>query len=182
MLDVEAEWMVDPRGARIRLAARNIGTTPAPYGCGIHPYLVAPDGPLDSWSLHVPARSQMSTDENRVPTGVGAVPPEHDFRAPRAIGDAVIDHAFTDLDFSDRHTSSVVLVDRGGRGTAVEFDTRTRWVQIYTSDDVRGDGCRRGVAVEPMTCPPDALRTLTDVVLIQPDEVHVVTWRIAAVD
>jgi aldose 1-epimerase len=180
-LDVEAEWTLDPRGARIRLSARNVGTAEAPYGCGIHPYLVAPGGPLDSWSLRIPARSRMSTDEDRVPTGVGAIPPEHDFRASRAIGAAVIDHAFTELDFPDGRTSSVVLVDRHGRGAEVEFDTRTRWVQIYTSDDVPGEGYRRGVAVEPMTCPPDALRTLTDLALIQPDESHVVSWRVAAV-
>ena len=182
VLDLVASWTVDPHGVSLMLSATNVGTAPAPYGCGFHPYLVAPSGPLESWLLHVPARSQMLTDASLAPTEVVSVGPEANFRMPRTIGSSRLDHAFTDLTFAtDDPTSAVTLVDRDGRGTRVEYDAGTRWVQIYTSDDVAGNGYRAGVAVEPMTCPPDALRTHTDVVILEPHGVHVVRWRISAV-
>jgi len=37
----------------------------------------------------------------------------------------------------------------------------------------------RGLAVEPMTCPPDAFNSGTDVVVLQPGEKHEASWTIA---
>lgn len=53
-----------------------------------------------------------------------------------------------------------------------------RWVQLYTGDD-RPDVARRCVAVEPMTCRRDALRTGEDVIRLEPGEVWDGRWGIA---
>jgi aldose 1-epimerase len=45
------------------------------------------------------------------------------------------------------------------------------WVQVFTPDDHPGRG--RAVAVEPMTCPPDALNSGTDLITLAPGE----TWQ-----
>jgi aldose 1-epimerase len=52
------------------------------------------------------------------------------------------------------------------------------WLQVFTGDlpDVR----RRGLAVEPMTCPPQAFRTGEDVIRLEPGERWSGEWGIEA--
>jgi len=38
---------------------------------------------------------------------------------------------------------------------------------------------RRSLAIEPMTCPPDAFRTGTDLIVLQPDETCTLTWGVS---
>ncbi|HTX00316.1 MAG TPA: aldose 1-epimerase family protein [Acidimicrobiales bacterium] len=64
---------------------------------------------------------------------------------------------------------------RGGRGSGrvpieVWADERFRYCEVFTADTVSGAGHRRGVAVEPMTCPPNAMHSGKDLIVLQPDE------------
>lgn len=38
------------------------------------------------------------------------------------------------------------------------------WVQVYSGEKLQ----RQGLAVEPMSCPPDAFNSGTDLILLQP--------------
>ena len=42
------------------------------------------------------------------------------------------------------------------------------WLQIYSGEKLE----RRGLAVEPMSCPPDAFNSGIDVVQLKPGEAH----------
>jgi aldose 1-epimerase len=106
---------------------------------------------------------------------------EHDFRTARRIGDATVDHAFTDIEFGPTAHADVSVVGDSGRGARVTFGRAARWVQVCTSDWPGESGHRAGVAVEPMTCPPDALATGTDVVVLEPGDEHELELRISAV-
>ena len=46
-------------------------------------------------------------------------------------------------------------------------DEHWKYVQLFTGDD-KPDVARRAIAVEPMTCPPNAFRTGTDVIRLEP--------------
>jgi aldose 1-epimerase len=180
-LDLEARCTLDPDdGLLWELRAVNAGQEPAPYGCGIHPYLVAPAGTVDDWRLHLPARSELLTDDRLAPTTLAPVGPEHDFRTARPVGDAQVDNAFTDVAFDGGEASATVL-DADGVGARLTFGPTTPWVQVCTSDWRGEPGYRAGLAVEPMTCPPDALRSGTDLVVLDAGEAHRTWWRIAAV-
>jgi aldose 1-epimerase len=53
------------------------------------------------------------------------------------------------------------------------------YVQVFTGDTLADeDRRRRGVAVEPMSCPPDALRSGTSVVALAGGESHTHRWGI----
>ena len=41
---------------------------------------------------------------------------------------------------------------------------------MFTADS--HDAARQAVAIEPMTCPPDAFNTGTDLVVLEPGETH----------
>ena len=61
---------------------------------------------------------------------------------------------------------------------AVWVDEAWPWLQVFTGDlpDIR----RRGLAVEPMTCPPQAFRTGEDVIRLEPGESWSGEWGIEA--
>jgi aldose 1-epimerase len=52
------------------------------------------------------------------------------------------------------------------------------WVQVYTGERIG----RRGLAVEPMTCPPDAFNSDPDGVSLAPGETRTLRLTIAARD
>jgi len=55
-------------------------------------------------------------------------------------------------------------------------DASWPWLQVFTGD--LPDVARRGLAVEPMTCPPQALRTGQDVIRLEPGETFSGEWGI----
>jgi len=183
LLDLIATWRLSERGLTCRLVATNRGQEAAPYGCGMHPYLIAASGELDEWTLRVPARQQLQVDARLTPTRLAFPAPEHDFRRSHRIAGARMDHAYTSIELDSTHRAQVTVTDDSGCGSAIEFDSSSPWVQICTADaPAEGGGNRGGVAVEPMTCPPNALHTGQDLIILQPGAHQSVTWRLFALD
>jgi aldose 1-epimerase len=158
-LDVSYE-LQEQLGLSITLSARNDGMDPAPYGASIHPYLVAGPGRADDWSLRLQAATVLAVDPIRLrPHGESPVSDGFDFRHPRPVGPERIDHAFTALNFDadDRCTARLRAAD--GAGVQMARDSGCRWVQVHTADRPEPSMNRVGLALEPMTCPPDAFNS-----------------------
>lgn len=187
-LRIDVEYRLSEDGLHSRVTAANLGSAAAPYGVCPHPYLVAGPAPLDDWTLEIPAGSFLEvTPDKLLPKEIRNVAGhQFDFRAPRAIGATEIDHAFTDIAFdgaaSDGDGQARVLVrDPGGTGVGMSWDRTCQWLQIHTADKLPPALNRLGLAVEPMTCPPDAFNSGMDVVRLEPGATHDVAWRIFAV-
>jgi aldose 1-epimerase len=168
-------------GLTTAVTARNLGRRDAPYGVCPHPYLVAGPEPLGTWRLEVGAGTVLTVTEDRLlPTGTAPVPAgdPFDFSAPREIGDLFIDHAFTDLARDPQGRLRVALTAPGGTGVELTAGPECPWLQIHTGDRPEPEHHRRGLAVEPMTCPPDAFRSGTDVVRLQPGAEHEASWSL----
>ncbi|MEU9130909.1 aldose 1-epimerase family protein [Kitasatospora sp. NPDC048540] len=179
-LRVRAAYTLGPAGLETAVTARNLGGDPAPYGVGQHPYLTAGTAPVDLSVLTLPARTRITTDGRGLPTGqepVAGTP--YDFRTARAIGDLPLDTAFGDLDRGADGRAVVRLAHPdGSRGVDLWLGEGVDWVQLYTGDTLPPGERRRAVAVEPMTCPPDAFRSGTGLVTLGPGEQHTVRWGI----
>jgi aldose 1-epimerase len=104
----------------------------------------------------------------------------YDFRAPRAIGDLVLDTAYGDLAPDDDGRVRVRLDRPDGGGTVLWAGPATRWLQVFTGDTLAPDRRRRSVAVEPMSCPPGALASGEDLVVLAPGEEHALEWGLQA--
>jgi aldose 1-epimerase len=182
-LDLALEYGLTEAGLTATLAATNTGSGAAPYGCSIHPYLVADQGMVDDWTLELPASRYLRVDPDRLlPIAVHPVDDTaYDFRTARRMSSVRLDHAFTGIGFDDTGTAYATLRDRAGRGVRVTWDRTCTWVQVHTGDRPESALDRTGLALEPMTCPPDAFRTGIDLVHLQPGQTHTATWRIAAV-
>lgn len=184
LLDVRVEYRLGPDGLGVSVRATNTGTEPAPYGVGQHPYLTVGTDLVDSAVLTVPARSLLRTDDRGLPLGqepVDGTP--YDFRTARPIGDLRLDSAFTGLDRDPDGRAIVRLAHPSGlRGIDLWLGEGTRCVQVYTGDTLaepEPERRRRGVAVEAMSCPPDAFRTGTDLTVLPPGATHVFRWGLS---
>jgi aldose 1-epimerase len=166
-------------GLEVTVTALNAGSNTAPYGTGSHPYLLAGAGQIDDWALQLPAASWQPADERGIPAG----PPQDvdgspvDFRQRRIIASTSLDHAFTGL-----ATDADGLAWASLAGPAAEVTLWAgpgyRWLQVFTGDALGPDARRRAVAVEPMTCPPNAFASGTDVLTLQPGDSVMHQWGI----
>jgi aldose 1-epimerase len=155
----------------VTVRVRNEGADPAPFGAGCHPYLGV--GAVDDAELTLPARTELLLDGG-LPTGQrrpfdGAV---------GRIGDRAFDTPFTDLIRDDDGWAHVRLRGPAGR-LELAVDAAWPWLQVFSGDGLPGDLRRRSLAVEPMTCPPNALADGVDLVVLDPGEHWAGRWTLS---
>jgi aldose 1-epimerase len=155
-LALEAEYELVPGGVVATLRATNVGDKSAPFGLGLHPY-------LRGEVLELPARVVLRLDDRLLPAGDPApvAGTELDFRRARAIAAQRIDHCFGELGRDGDGIARVALSGDAGR-VEVWMDTNFAFVQIYTNE--------AGVAIEPMTCAPDAFNSGAGLVVLSPGD------------
>jgi aldose 1-epimerase len=179
-LDLEVAHELSADGLTVTPRARNVGAAAAPFGFGAHPYLTAGEDRVDDLDLRLPARTRLTVDDRLLPVGTEPVDGSpSDFREGRRLGDTQLDTAYTDLETGADGRWQVLLGGPGGRQVTLWADRAYPWVQVFTGDSLGEEQRRRsGVAVEPMTCPPDALRTGDGLVVLQPGEEFSAPWGV----
>ena len=181
VLDLSVRYTLSDAGLAVSACARNVGGAPAPYAFGAHPYLTVGTEFVDEAVLHLPAETYLPTDESQIPTGREAVDgTAFDFRTPRPIGDVEMDYAFTDLERDDQGRVWLDLAHPDGeRSVRVWADESFPYLEVFTGDSVpEAQRRRRGLGVEPMTCPPNAFKTGQDVRRLGRGEQFVCKWGI----
>jgi aldose 1-epimerase len=176
-------YSLTEQGLMISLKATNAGEGPAPFGAGIHPYLCAGPGTVNDWFLQLPAASVLAVTSDRlIPLDLHPVTElasQFDFRRQRIIAETFLDHAFTDLSADRDGMFTARLTDGAGKGVTIRWGEVCRWLQVHTADHPDPKRNRTGLAVEPMTCPPDAFNSGRDLMILPPGGSTVVQWHIA---
>ena len=180
-LGLTARYSLSDDGLTVEVVARNTGEQPCPYGAGAHPYLrLTSGGTIDGALLHIPAGATLEADDRGIPTGVELplADTRFDFRNPRPVGPLKLDTAFARLEPGDDGLIRIALTAPDGRGGAVMWmDTSHGYVMIYTGDTLADvSRRRRGIAIEPMTCAPDAFNSGAGLLVLEPGEEHRSTW------
>lgn len=179
-LDVSVTYELDDEGLTVTTAARNVGAHRCPYACGQHPYLSPGGASIDDCSLALPATTRILTDDERkLPIGSEAVAGTvFDFRTPRRVGNLSIDDAFTEL-VPDDHGRVIVTLGRPDEHSIeLWVDERYRVLEIYTGDSLAPGRRRRGLGLEPMTCPPNGLASGEGIIVLEPGEEHTAKWGV----
>lgn len=177
-LRLQVAYELSTEGLRVTTTAVNEGAVALPYGEGHHPYLAAGPGlRVDDCVLDSPGRTRLETDGRGIPTGsVPVAGTPYDLRGGRTVGDLVIDHAFTDLERDADGLAWVRFTGPDGRGAAVWLDSSYSHLQLFTGDVIPEPRRRQGLAVEPMTCPPNAFATGESVIRLEAGESTTATW------
>ena len=162
-LAISLTYAITPADLHVTVDVANLGTTDAPFGVGMHPYFSV-GCPVDEATLTLHARKRELQDPRGIPTGV-----REDFDgAIGLVGDRVLDAALTDL------TAGPHLTLSGPRGELrLTVDEHWRWLQVFTGDTLPPGQRRLSLAVEPMTCPPNALQSGEDLLVVAPGG----TWQ-----
>jgi aldose 1-epimerase len=181
-LTLRTRWTVSAAGLRCDQEVVNNSATNAPWGYSAHPYVCLPGVAVDDTLLHVPAKTRILADARLLPIGsVSVAGTEYDFTEPRRIGDLVLDTTFGDIEHDATGITEVTIADPASDAKVVVWadEKFTDW-QIFSGDTLHGERFRRSVAIEPMTCPPDAFRTGRDVIVLTPGEPWTTSWGIRA--
>ena len=180
LLRISIEYALSRNGLRVQTTATNLGTHACPYGSGAHPYLTLGTATIDGLTLLAPGRTVLRSDERGLPVGSEAVAgTEYDFRQPRRIGSIKLDHAFTDLERDDDGLARVELRDSEREAkVSLWVDQNYPYLMLFSGDPLP-DVQRRSLAVEPMTCPPNAFRTGDALIRLEPGASFTGAWGIA---
>lgn len=180
LLDLRVAYALDAAGLTVVVEATNRGPDRCPFGAGAHPYVRVGERGVDPLTLRSPAASWYRSDGRGIPVErCRCEGTPNDFREPRAIGAARLDTAFTDL---QRGTDGRAVVELaapdGGRRVQVWMDPSFTHLMLFTGDTLAGDARRRSLAVEPMSCAPNAFRTGDGLRVLAPGETFRGRWGI----
>lgn len=179
-LDLAVDYRLTPTGLEVRTAITNASDRPAPAGFGWHPYLAAFGATVDDAVVQMPAATAYTTDDRGRPTGRRPVAgTDLDFTAGRRVGDAHLDTCFTDLTLDGSGRAVVTFTGAAGEATTLWVDGSFGYLMLFTGDTLADPARRRrGLAVEPMTGPPDMLRSGEGRVVLAPGERLEGTWGV----
>jgi aldose 1-epimerase len=181
-LELGLEYRLVKDGLEIVARATNASAEAAPFGIGFHPYLTV-GIPVDDVRLTIPASRRLTTDDRALPVGEEDVAgTEFDFTVGRLVGAATrLDTCFTGLARGSDGRSRARLESADGEsGVEVWADDAFGYLQVYTGDTLEPASRRRqAVAIEPMTCPPNAFASGVDVIRLEPGASWSGAWGIA---
>ena len=179
-LRTSIEYALSDQGLRVRTTTTNLGPEQCPFGRGAHPYLKLGTSSIDRLFLTLPAQTVLLSDQRGLPIGTKAVEGTgYDFRQSKRIGSTVLDHAFTDLQRDKDGIACVKLRDsEGGTQVSLWVDHTYPYLMLFSGDTLPDS--RRSLAVEPMTCPPNAFRTGVSLIVLEPGSSCTGTWGISS--
>ncbi|TSI16013.1 aldose 1-epimerase family protein [Brevibacterium aurantiacum] len=181
---------------RILAVARNIGHETVPFGFGFHPWIHPGAERVDQAQLLVPAETWFETDDRLIPQTIrhfdtgSYIPADHgpeeascvlckDFRALRTLGPAILDDAFGTPQRGDDGWSRVRLRGADDRTVTIGMDESFRAWQLCTGDELDQPLRRSAIAIEPMTCPPNAFASGLDFDVIEAQGELSAEWTVS---
>lgn len=181
-LQMRVAYELGDGGLTVSSSATNIGDSACPYGSGQHPYLSAGGALIDDCLLELPALTRILTDaERQLPHGHEPVQGTlYDFREQRLVAEQRLDDPFTDLLRDEAGDATVALSAPDGVRVELWLDERYPFVEIYSGDSLAPARRRRGLAVEPMTCAPNAFQSGEGLLRLEPGETFESRWGVRA--
>ena len=182
-LALEVEYRLAANGLTVRTSGTNIGEGPLPYGTGHHPYFTV-GGLIDEAQLKLPALLRLEANDRLIPTGRSQKVrgTEYDFLELRQIGKLQMDTAFASVvPDTDGRIRSVLQSARGERQVTMWMEPPYAYLMVFTGDAIPQRHRRRqSIAIEPMTCAPNAFRTGDGLRRLKPGESLTTSWGIEA--
>ncbi|MGI8564412.1 MAG: aldose 1-epimerase family protein [Candidatus Dormibacter sp.] len=172
-------YSLSPQGLTVASEVFNNGSAALPFGAGFHPYFRVGAAPVDGWTLELPAERRLQLDGQGIPTGTEEelAGSDFDFRRPRLIGALKLDTAFTGLSRGDDGLARARLSASDGGQLTVWMDAAFDHIMVFSGDVLPHPEQRRSLAIEPMTCAPNALQEGTARTL-QPGERWDFRWGV----
>lgn len=183
LASLEVAYHLGSLGLTVTGTVINRDEVPIPVGLGFHPYLAVTTPTIEGADLLVPASAHLTVDDRQLPTGeilpVSAGP--LDFRAAKSVSGHTLDTTYTELVRDDTGLATASVTDASGGRVELSVDRTFPYLQVFTGDTLEKGRRRTAIAIEPMTCPPEALRSGKDVIVLEPGQRWAGSWRVRRV-
>lgn len=153
---------------RIETRIQNNGTKQFPYGFGLHHYFKVSDSVAHT-SLEVPTNYTLPVDSHMIPTGEKQEYTE--FTESKLIDTTTFDTCFEVL----KNKQNIIKLSDTNSGSNLQIAYSSKdfpYVQIYTPPH------RKSIAIEPMTCAPNAFNNNMGLLMLQGGEENVCVCEI----
>jgi len=180
MSEIEVAYHLGSLGLTVTATVTNRDDVPIPVGVGFHPYLAVTTSTIEGADLEVPAHAFVAVDDRLLPTGEILPVASHalDFASAKSVSGHELNVTYTELIRDDTGLATVRLRDRDGGVVELQVDRTFPYIQVYTGDQLPRGRRRTSIGVEPMTCPPEALRSGKDVIVLEPGQHWAGSWRL----
>jgi aldose 1-epimerase len=155
--------LTDSQGLLTRTKILNESSGNIPLGDGWHPYFTLGSS-VNRLKLILPPCKRLEADDRMIPTGT--IIKEQRFKKPEKINDVHLDDCFqiegkekiAEIHLiNEEKNIDLIVWQEGG-------EQKYNFFQIYTPPD------RQSIAVEPMTCAPDAFNNKMGLIILKPEE------------
>lgn len=165
---IDITYNLSNTGLRIQTEIKNSGTTEMPIGDGWHPYIRVTNK-VDDLLLQIPSHKKMILNATGIPTGEYAL--KQFFTAPTKIGADLFDDCFELYGSNDGFQTKLIDVVNN-RTLIVWQDQHYKYLQVYIPPD------RKSIAIEPMTCAPNAFNSGLGLLVLKPNDFITFTFGI----
>jgi aldose 1-epimerase len=179
LIETTVTYELVEQGLEVTHTAHNIGRDKAPFGFGAHPYFRIGDVPPEQLFLTVDARTRFEPTQRLIPfVEMPLTGTDQDLTDGKMVGSLRLDAAYGEVRIVDgRSTHSLEAPD--GRRVSLWMDENFGFVHVFTPRNyMRGTRSGLAVALEPMTCPPNAFVTKRSLKWLAPDETWTVRWGV----
>jgi aldose 1-epimerase len=169
--EVRIRWQFTGESLECFTSVVNIGESAMPVGFGWHPYFKS-NNPVNQWKVQLPVGEEFVVDENMIPTG--EMKAFSSFEKPAVFGET---HFDTGLKLAASGAKAVSSFEDAQSNIKVEVwqelgEGKYNYLQVYSPPD------RNMLAIEPMTCPANALQSGESVRILEPGEKQNATFGI----
>ncbi|MBX9852529.1 MAG: aldose 1-epimerase [Cytophagaceae bacterium] len=162
-LDLTVIFMLTDEGLKCTTVAKNVSDKNIPVGDGWHPYFQT-GSKANDLTIKIPSECLVETDSRGIPTEKTIHDPS--FIKGRQIADHHFDHCY--ILAEKNGISSIELYDQEKNITLIVWQEtgvkKYNYVQIYSPPS------RKCIAIEPMSCMPDAFNNKNGLIVLKPGE------------
>lgn len=163
--EVRIRWKFTGESLECYTSVENIGDSAMPVGFGWHPYFRA-NSPVNQWKVQLPVGEEFLVDKSLIPTG--EMKAFSSFEKPAPFGETHFDTGFRLAVSGPKAVSSF---QDDGSNIKVDVwqetgDGKYNYLQVYSPPD------RTMLAIEPMTCPANALQSGESIINLNPGEIQ----------
>lgn len=153
----------------ISIEINNTGNKTMPLGLGWHPYFQFPQS-IDNINLQMNTTKKFLVDQQMIPTLKTA--PYTSFNQTKKIGDTCFDDCF-ELNNTIHKHQTILTDELNNISITIEQTTNTfGYLQVYTPPK------RDAIAIEPMTCTPNAFNNQLGLSKLSPSESYNCSYSI----
>lgn len=152
-----------PFTIKISIAITNLDDKLMPLGLGWHPYFQFPQN-INHLTLKMDTKSKFLVDDQMIPNLETLA--YASFKKTKKIGAITFDDCF-ELNGLETNHQTILTDDLNNISLTIEQDISTfKYLQVYTPPS------RDCIAIEPMTCVPDAFNNKLGLIEMKPGEVY----------